>query len=163
MSQYRTLARFNRWANEKIYDCAANLSETDYRRDRGAFFGSVHNTLNHLLVVDRIWRGRLEGEESGIRALDQILYEDFEPLREARSREDEALIAFADGVGPDDVSRPLAYRGIDGSTYEVPVGLILNTLFNHQTHHRGQVHCLLTQSGITIPALDILYFTKQFL
>lgn len=162
MSQYRTLARFNRWANERIYGCVAELPEPAYREDRGAFFGSVHNTLNHLLVLDRLWRGRLQSTDLGVRSLDQILYDDFEALRAERVLEDDRLIALADGYSGDDLAAPLVYESVDGSTYEVPVGLILNTLFNHQTHHRGQVHCLLTQSGITPPPLDILFFTKQF-
>ena len=162
MSQYRTLARFNRWANGHIYDCVAELPDPAYRDDRGAFFGSVHNTLNHILVLDKLWRGRLQATDLGVHSLDQILHDDFAALRAARVLEDDQLIALADGLSEDDLAAPLAYRSVDGSSYEVPVGLILNTLFNHQTHHRGQVHCLLTQSGITPPPLDILFFTKHF-
>jgi uncharacterized damage-inducible protein DinB len=162
MSQYRTLARFNRWANEHIYGCVAELPEAAYRDDRGAFFGSVHNTLNHILVLDKLWRGRLQDRDLGVRTLDQILCDDFEALRAERILEDDQLIALVDELSEDDLAAPLVYQSVDGNTYEVPVGLILNTLFNHQTHHRGQIHCLLTQSGLTIPPLDILFFTKHF-
>jgi uncharacterized damage-inducible protein DinB len=134
MSQYRTLARFNSWANERIYGCAAELPEPAYREDRGAFFGSVHNTLNHLLVLDRLWRGRLQGTDLGVRSLDQILHDDFEALRAERVLEDDRLIALVDGLSEDDLARALAYSSVDGSTYEVPP-----------------------------PPLDILFFTKQFL
>jgi uncharacterized damage-inducible protein DinB len=162
MSQYRTLARFNRWANEHIYGCVAELPEPAYREDRGAFFGSVHNTLNHILVLDKLWRGRLQDRDLGVHTLEQILYDDFEALRAERIQEDDELISLADGYTEDGLAAPLVYQSVDGNTYEVPVGLILNTLFNHQTHHRGQIHCLLTQSGLTIPPLDILFFTKHF-
>jgi uncharacterized damage-inducible protein DinB len=114
-------------------------------------------------VLDKLWRGRLQDRDLGVHTLEQILYDDFEALRAERILEDGRLIALVDGYSEDDLAAPLVYQSVDGSTYEIPVGLILNTLFNHQTHHRGQIHCLLTQSGLTIPPLDILYFTKHFL
>ena len=76
---------------------------------------------------------------------------------------DEQLIDLVDGFSPEALAAPLAYRSSDGTSHEMPLALVLNTLFNHQTHHRGQVHCLLTQSGITPPPLDIPHFTKRFL
>lgn len=154
----RMLARFNGWANGHIYDCCARLSDADYRVDRKAFFGSIHATLNHLLVVDRLWRARVEGGATGIKSLSEILHEDFETLRAARKAEDEGLIRAVDGLGAADVSKPLAYTFLDGTPAETPLDVVLITLFNHQTHHRGQVHVMLTQAGITPPPLDIINF-----
>lgn len=155
---FRMLARFNEWANGHIYDCCARLSDADYRMDRKAFFGSVHATLNHLLVVDKLWRARVEGGTTGIKSLNQVLYDDFALLRAAHRAEDAALIRAVDAIDTANVSKPLAYKFVDGTPAETPLDVVLITLFNHQTHHRGQIHVMLTQAGITPPPLDIINF-----
>lgn len=152
------LARFNAWANERIYDSSAKLPDAEYRRDRKAFFGSIHATLNHLLVVDKVWRARVEGSGTDVKSLDQMLHDDLPALRSARVAEDEALIRTVDGLGPTDGSRIVNYRFMNGTPGKTPVEIVLITLFNHQTHHRGQVHTMLTQAGITPPPLDIIAF-----
>ena len=154
----RMLARFNAWANGHIYDCCATLRDAEYRRDRKAFFGSIHATLNHLLVVDKLWRARVEGGTTGIKSLDEILHDDFKALRAARAEEDAALIRTVDAVDAAKISEPLKYKFVDGTPAETPLDVVLVTLFNHQTHHRGQVHVMLTQAGITPPPLDIITF-----
>ena len=152
------LARFNAWANERIYDCSAKLPDAEYRRDRKAFFGSIHATLNHLLVVDKVWRARVEGSVTDVKSLDQVLHDNLPALCSARVAEDEALIRMVDGLGPTDGSRIVNYRFMNGTPGATPVDIVLITLFNHQTHHRGQVHTMLTQAGITPPPLDIIAF-----
>jgi uncharacterized damage-inducible protein DinB len=161
MNHFPLLARFNAWVNGRLYDTVAQLSDADYRKDRGAFFGSIHNTLNHLLVVDRLWVGRIAGTDPGIRALDQILYDDFDALRVARRTEDERLIAFVDGLDEAALRRMVAYRLVDGTARETRCDLILLTLFNHQTHHRGQVHAMLTQAGVVPPPLDAIFYLAE--
>ena len=159
---FTLLAGFNAWANERIYDCVALLPDEVYRASRGAFFGSIHNTLNHLLVVDRLWTGRIAGVDRGIRGLDQILYENFDALRAARRLEDARLVDLADGLDPEEQERLVRYRRIIGDgEEEARVGHILTTLFNHQTHHRGQVHVLLTQADVVPPPLDVIYFLDE--
>ncbi len=88
MNNIALMARFNAWANDRLYGCVAGISEAACREDRRAYFGSIHNTLNHLLVVDRLWTCRLKETDHGIESLDQILYGDFESLRAARKTED---------------------------------------------------------------------------
>lgn len=162
MHHFPLMARFNAWANERLYDCVARLPEAEYRREVGIFFGSVHNTLNHILVGDRIWIRRIEEVEHGIESLDQILYDDFEALRAARVEEDARLIKLVDGLAPEELSRPMRYHRMIGSgTEETRIGHILATLFNHQTHHRGQVHAVLTQAGITPPPLDVIFYLEE--
>lgn len=161
-SHFRLLARFNAWANARLCEAVAGLADEHYRADRGAFFGSVHRTLNHLLVVDRLWTGRIAGVDRGIRALDQILYETFDELRVARGDEDERLVALVDDLGDAELDRPVRYRRIIGEgDEEARCGDILLTLFNHQTHHRGQVHALLTQAGIIPPPLDVIFYLEE--
>ncbi len=162
LAHFPLMARFNAWVNGRLYDCVDRLSGEDYRADRGAFFGSVHATLNHLLLVDRLWTKRIQGVEHGFSSLDQILYDDFGSLRAAREEEDRRLISLVDGLDPESLDKPVRYRRmIGGGEEEARTGHILLTLFNHQTHHRGQVHCLLTQAGIVPPALDVVFFLDE--
>lgn len=158
LEMFRMLARFNAWANGHIYDCCAKLPDAAYRQDRKAFFGSIHHTLNHLLVVDRLWRARVEGTTTGIKGLDEVLHDDFKPLRAAREAEDAALIRMIDGLDPARLAKPLRYTFMNGTPAETSLDIVLITLFNHQTHHRGQVHTMLTQVGIAPPPLDIINF-----
>lgn len=158
---FRTLARYNAWANIRLYDACAGLSDADRRRDRKAFFGSIHGTLNHLLAGDRIWMGRILGREHGVTRLDEILHDDFDELRAARTAEDTGIVAYADGLKPDDMLTILEYRSFSAGPGRTPLPLILGHMFNHQTHHRGQVHTMLSQTGMTPPSLDLLYYLRE--
>ena len=162
MSHFALMARFNEWANARLYGAVARLSEEDYRADRRLFFGSVHRTLNHLMVVDRIWTRRIGGEPHGIASLDAQLHDGFEALRKARIEEDRRLIRQIDALDAAALKRPVRYRRIIGSgEAETRCDHILITLFNHQTHHRGQVHAALTQNGIEPPPLDVVFFLDE--
>lgn len=160
MTLFPMLARFNAWANERLYASCAELADAERKRERKAFFGSIHHTLNHLLVVDRLWLGRIEGMDSGIESLDQVLYDDFEALRQARRREDARIVAVVDGIPESRLQQKIAYRRMSAAKdrQEKSLEILLITLFNHQTHHRGQVHNMLSQAGIEPPALDIINF-----
>lgn len=162
MQDFPLLTRFNAWVNRRLYDSVALLPETDYRAERGVFFGSVHRTLNHLLVVDRLWTRRIAGVEHGIASLRQELCTDFADLRAARESEDARMIELVDGLDAAALDSWRSYRVVLGAGFErTRVRGILLTMFNHQTHHRGQVHALLTQSGIEPPALDVIFFLEE--
>jgi uncharacterized damage-inducible protein DinB len=158
---FQTLARYNQWANRRLYTACAELADADYRAPRRAFFGSIHGTLNHLLVTDRIWMGRIEGLASGINALNQILFEDFGELRAAREAEDERIVAFADQLTADMLDKALVYKNTTGKPFETPMVWVLAHLFNHQTHHRGQAHGLLSQTEVAPPPLDLMMYLRQ--
>lgn len=160
-SHYRTLAHYNGWANGRLYAACAALPEAEYFKPRPAFFGSIHGTLNHLLVVDRLWLARLEGGRSGIKALDQQLYGDFAGLQVARVAEDAQIIAWVEAVEEPDFARAVRYRTMAGAPCRDAVGSILMHLFNHHTHHRGQAHDLLSQTAVAPPPLDLIYFTRE--
>lgn len=153
---YPTLARFNRWVNRRQYALLETLDDAERKRDRRAFFGSIHNTLNHLLVVDQLWLDRLQRRTNGIRGLDEVLHQDFAGLRAARERMDERLIAYVDGLDAATLARPVRYKFISGTEAETPLHLLLITLFNHQAHHRGQIHALMTQAGLRPADADII-------
>ena len=162
MNNIALMARFNAWVNDRVYGCVASLSDADYRQDRKAYFGSIHNTLNHLLVVDSLWTHRIKGSDHGIKSLDQILHDDFESLRAARQAEDAALIKLVDSLSDDELQGPVTDRRMIGDgSYTTRRDHILITLFNHQTHHRGQIHAMLTQQDIELPPLDVIVFLAE--
>jgi|SRR5689334_855326 uncharacterized damage-inducible protein DinB len=159
---FRMFAGYNAWANERLYSAAAKLSDSEYRADHGAFFGSVHGTLNHLLVGDRVWMQRLTGEGEAPVRLDAILHEDLGALRAAREAEDARIVAFVEGLSEHDLGRRVRYRTISRpADIEQELGYALPHVFNHQTHHRGQVHCLLTQIVEEAPSLDLILYQRE--
>jgi uncharacterized damage-inducible protein DinB len=162
LAHFRMFAGYNTWANALVYDQTAKLSEADYRADRGAFFKSVHGTLNHLLVADRIWMHRFTGEGETTQQLDAILHESFDDLRAARREEDARIEAFIDGLDEDRLARTFSYRAISRpAQVEQTLSAALAHFFNHQTHHRGQVHSLLTVLTGEGPCLDLVAYQRQ--
>src|SRR5579872_5224778 len=95
-AHFASFARYNEWANRRLYDAAAALPDADYRADRGAFFKSLHGTLNHMLVADRIWMKRFTGEGEAPDKLNAILHEELADLRTAREAEDRRIVAYVD-------------------------------------------------------------------
>ena len=148
----RTMAAYNRWQNENLYTAADDLSDAERKAPRGAFFGSIHGTLNHLLWGDQTWMSRFAGTPTprakGIR--DSVtMYEAWPELGSARKTFDDTIIGWADGVEAAWLEGDLTwFSGAAGREVTKPKGLLVAHMFNHQTHHRGQVHCLLTQCGV---------------
>ena len=144
------MARYNRWQNENLYGVADRLSAEERRRERGAFFGSIEKTLSHLLWGDRAWMHRLAGTpkpQGGI-AESVSLYGDWEELKSARANFDQTIVAWAATVEPDWLAADQTYfSGAIGREVTKPRWVLVTHMFNHQTHHRGQVHCMLTQAG----------------
>jgi uncharacterized damage-inducible protein DinB len=153
---FRQLAQYNAWANWRIYEASAQLSDTERKAARPCFFGSIHRTLNHILVGDRVWLSRLTARESGITSLDQELYSDFGELRAARVTEDERLIGVVGSYDEAELAGFLSYRSMEGEDKRVPLVQVLGHVFNHQTHHRGQVHALLSATAAAPPSLDLI-------
>jgi uncharacterized damage-inducible protein DinB len=144
------MARYNRWQNQNLYAVADQLSGAERRRERGAFFGSIHKTLSHLLWGDQIWMSRFSDvprPQGGIPDLESF-YPDWDELKRERIAFDATIIAWADRLDP-------AWLGTDHTYYSgaakrdiaAPRWQLVTHMFNHQTHHRGQVHCMLTQAG----------------
>ena len=158
---FETLARYNRWANRRLYDATAQLSDAQFREDRGAFFRSMRGTLNHILVADRVWLERIEGAGTKPSALDEILYDDFAGLRAAREAEDERILRVLASTRAERFESVLSYRSMAGTAHELPLAQVLTHVFNHQTHHRGQAHGLLSQFGLETPSIDFVYFLLE--
>src|SRR5215813_7119932 len=155
---FHRFARYNAWANRRLYEACAALSPEDCRPRRPSFFSSIHATLNHILVGDRVWMGRFEGVPSGIERLDQILYDAFADLRAAREAEDARILGFVCGLGEDAIAATLRYRNMAGEPQETLLAWTLAHFFNHQTHHRGQVHGMLSGTPVAPPELDLSAF-----
>jgi uncharacterized damage-inducible protein DinB len=161
---FAMFALYNRWANERLYEAAAALSEADYRSDRGAFFGSLHGTLNHLVVADRIWMRRFTREGPVHTRLDDIACGDLPGLAAMRRDEDERIISYVETLTESDIAGTFTYSPL-AHRIEVtqPLASALAHFFNHQTHHRGQAHGLLTAIGGRnfAPSLDLVLFQRE--
>ncbi len=158
---FRTMAAYNRWANGRLYGACRTLGDAERKRDRRAFFGSIHNTLNHILVGDRAWLTRIEGLDVGRIALDAVLFEDFEELEAARRVEDDRLDRILAGIDDDRMEGALRYTDASGEAHQTEMRLVWTHLFNHQTHHRGQAHAMLSQAGLDPPPLDLIYYLRS--
>ncbi len=161
LALFQMFAGYNAWANHRLHAACAQLDEADYKAERGAFFGSIHGTLNHLMVTDRLWLARLRGEALPPHGLDAVIFDDLATLREARVHEDAALSAYVADLTDAQLADPFRWtRVADGAEVVQPLWAGLAHLFNHQTHHRGQVHGLLSQAGLDPPSLDLPLFQK---
>lgn len=160
--QLVTFAHYNAWANTRLFEAAASLGPERFAADRGVFFGSMRGTLNHLLATDRIWMKRLTGEGEAPDRLDAVLFEDFDGLRAAREREDERIVAYVGSLSEPRLAGTFRYRPItDPTEVEARLGPTLFHVFNHQTHHRGQAHAILTGFGLAAPGLDLVAFLRE--
>ncbi|TCT03258.1 DinB family protein [Aquabacter spiritensis] len=160
---YHDLAAYNEWANGRLYEAAGRLPDESYRRACGAFFGSVHGTLNHLLVADRIWMDRFQGLNVPMPPLDSILFEEPFALRCARAAEDTRIRAFVETLDAEALAAEIVYATSSGRAVRQSLASALDHFFNHQTHHRGQIHCLLTvlAGRAAAPSLDLIQFQRE--
>ena len=154
---FEKLAHYNKWANDKLYEAVSNLSQAEFEQDCDVHFKSVQGTLNHILVGDLAWLGRLESKPRTDLTLDAILHEDFQSLLTARQELDTHIIDFCESVSEEFLDSILSYQSITAGAYEVEVKMVMGHVFNHQTHHRGHVHACLTRLGKSAPDLDLIY------
>ena len=169
LENYRFLARYNRWFNERLYEACGRLSDEQRKADRGAFFGSIHGTLNHLVWGDRLWLRRFAAQgvafpslRDEVLALPEgamhgtVLYADWSELCAQRAKLDEAIEGWVRDMTPDFPMRILRYGNTRGVQREHPAWQALTHFFNHQTHHRGQATTLLAQAGIDPGLTDLI-------
>lgn len=160
-SHFRMLAAYNRWANGQIYHSAGELTDEAFGRDVGAFFKSMMGTLNHILVADRIWLKRFTAEGEAPRALDAIVHPNLGPLRLAREAEDERISAWIESLDDTALAGRFTYITVtDMRRVSQRLAPALTHFFNHQTHHRGQAHTILSLLGKEPPSLDMIYFQR---
>lgn len=155
-------AAYNRWANGRIYDAVSGLSAAEFEQNVGAFFKSAMGTLNHILVADRIWMARFTGGGTAPKSLDMILFRDFGKLQIARAAEDKLIIEWVGSLSEADLAGRFTYISVvDLRTVSQRLAPALAHVFNHQTHHRGQVHTILTALGRSSVEIDLSYFQRS--
>ncbi len=162
------MARYNAWMNDNLYAATAKLPPDELARPRGAFFGSLIGTLNHVVVGDTIWLQRFAGHPAAHRtldpvraltpptSLDQVLFTEFAPLRSHRRMLDATIVAWVAELTDDDLQHVLLYHNTKGAPFRRRLVALLMHFFNHQTHHRGQATTLLFQAGIDPGVTDLL-------
>ncbi len=170
---YEAQARYNAWFNVRLYEVSASLTDEERRRELGAFFGSVHRTLNHLILCDHIWLLRLQpdlaeavprdasGNALKPAGLDSVVYDDFDLLRRRRVELDATVQRWIASLAPADLDREMAYRTTQGVAVRHPLWWAVTHMFNHQTHHRGQVTTLLFQLGYNPGVTDLLAMLRE--
>ncbi len=153
------MARYNKWMNDKIYASAAQLSDEERKRDRGAFFKSIHATLNHILWADQIWLHRLAGapKPAANSIGDSVAqFAGFADMTRERRAFDQVILDWAAALDATTLAEDFSYySAASGRQIVKPRWLLVTHMFNHQTHHRGQVHCLLTQCGLNPGDTDL--------
>lgn len=161
LDTFKMFAAYNRYANAVVYAEAAKLDEDMFNQQTGAFFGSLCGTLNHILVGDRVWLNRFTGKGVLPKRLDENLFADLSDLTAARQAEDARIIDWVSDLSEEAVAGTFTYTPI---TVPQPVTQRLQPavfhLFNHQTHHRGQAHMILTTLGRPSLNLDLISFQR---
>jgi uncharacterized damage-inducible protein DinB len=164
----RLMADYNRWMNQRLHAAAATLDAAALAADRGAFFGSILGTLNHLATTDCLWLRRFQSAGNWSRlheaddwlprptTLRDTLAEDLPTLQGLRERLDDLIVAWSEELIFNDLDRVIGYRNMGGERFQRQVGPLLSHLFNHQTHHRGQVSTLLFQAGVDVGVTDLI-------
>jgi uncharacterized damage-inducible protein DinB len=154
----RLMADYHHWALSRLYECIDPLSDADYRRATGQYFKSVHGTLNHLLVVEHLWQARMADTAFTVSGLDAELETDRAGLRLRLLDFARGWRGFVDALSAEQVAGDLAYRSLKGDAYVMPYASLILHVFNHATHHRGQISTVLTQLGVETPVMDLPYF-----
>ena len=161
-SHFVMMADYNAWANGRLYGMARQLPDEQYRRDVGAYFKSLHGTLNHLMVADLIWVRRLTGVGDHPRNLNAIIFDDLPALLAARQQVDQRILTYVDSLSDAQLEETWDYRMLGGTLQRQRRRETLAHLFNHQTHHRGQAHAILTVLGVCEPdGLDLLLMQRE--
>ncbi len=159
------MARYNRWQNESIYTAADGLSDAARRMDRGSFFQSIHATLSHILWADELWMSRLSDWTAPTGASREVpLYDDWDDLKARRTAADERFLAWGSSLTQADIDGDLEwYSGTLGRGMMSPRAVCIMQVFNHQTHHRGQIHAMLTAAGAKPEDTDIPFMPDAYL
>lgn len=157
----QAMAGYNCWMNERIYDTCATIPDEKRKEDVGAFFKSIHGTLNHILLADRIWMGRFSGTPFDFTSLDRELYSNFEELRAEREKMDRDIVIWSKSLTESDMNRHLQYvSAVNSQTRNYPLWFAVTHFFNHQTHHRGQLTTLLSQQAIAPGITDLIWLPE---
>lgn len=161
-AHFDMMASYNAWANRRLYEACRALPDEEFRRDLGAAFRSLHGTLNHLVVADVIWLARFRDLPNPPWKLDHVPFDDPRELRARRDALDRDIIGYVGALTEARLAGEFEYLTvIDPRRVRQPLAPALAHFFNHQTHHRGQCHAMLTRLTGHAPALDLIYFQRE--
>ncbi|MEM8730085.1 MAG: DinB family protein [Pseudomonadota bacterium] len=159
----QTMVRYNAWENTQLETCLADLPPDELTRDRSAFFGSILATLNHIHWGDQMWMSRLAGwAKPDIGPYDALTeHTDLSAWVAVRRAMDHRLTGWADRLSASDLAGDLTwYSALAQTDQTQPKALCVAHMFNHQTHHRGQVHAMITQAGAKAPVSDLVFMPQ---
>ncbi|NES89317.1 MULTISPECIES: DinB family protein [Okeania] len=158
---FQRLSQYNQWMNEKIYQVCASIPDEIRREDKRAFFNSIHGTLNHILLADKLWLSRFENYNFEIESLRQELIYEFDLLWEERQKTDKEIQSYIDSLTDEKLSETLTFTSRSQKREcTFPVWFLLLHFFNHQTHHRGQLTTLISQCGKDFGVTDLLWLPE---
>lgn len=158
-----TAAKYNAWANDRIYNALSTLDDEERKKDRRAFFRSIHNTMNHILLADLIYRERLEKVPTTYTRLDEVLHDEFGELEAAHRENDRWYVGFCENLETSELDGDLSFKAVgldEDEHFSLPLRLCLTNLFQHQIHHRGQVHHMISHAGANPPPVDVVKFGR---
>lgn len=173
LDHIQRMARYNRFMNDKLLDAASQLPADALSANKGAYFGSILGTLNHVLVGDLLWLHRFKHHSATYTALDtlasfpvptaldQQLYNNLKDFKVARQQLDTLILSWANQITADDLQRTLQYRRVNGEMNNRLFAGLLMHFFNHQTHHRGQATTLFSQTGVDVGPTDLLLLIPE--
>lgn len=155
---FQKLSQYNCWMNERLFNVCNSIPDAVRKEDRGAFFRSIHGTLNHILLADKLWLGRFKHQAFEITSLDQELLAEFADLRQERQRTDQEIMEWVASLNEEQLAAPLKFTSaVQRRECIFPLWHAATHFFNHQTHHRGQVTTLLNQCGYDVGVTDLLW------
>jgi len=161
----QTMARYNKWQNQSLYGACDQLEDIARKRDRGAFFGSIHGTLCHLLWGDRLWMSRFSDSpppQAASIGASKDMISDWQDLRSHRLETDELILNWAGALSDQDIDGDLTwFSGAAGREVSKPFRFLIAHFFNHQTHHRGQAHAMITAAGGKPDDTDLFFLPQQ--
>jgi len=172
LKNLQLMSRYNQLMNQKLIDAASNLSAEEIRCDRGAFFGSILGSLNHIYVADIIWLRRFATHPKKYKIeqlpellsytnLNQTVANDLQSMSNLRQSLDMQIINWCQGIKAEDLESNLHYQDTKGNAYRKNCGQLIYHFFNHQTHHRGQISTLISQQGLDIGVTDLLQIIPE--
>ena len=159
----KTAAKYNKWANNRIYNCLKQLSDEERKKDRKAFFKSIHNTLNHILLADLLYRQRIEKKPITFTALDEIIHTEFLELENHHRTNDEWYENYCTKLTMSNLQEEFPFEAVglnEREFFSLSLGTCLTNLFQHQIHHRGQIHHMISHAGKEPPPVDVVKFAR---
>jgi len=168
LKQFKLLSKYNQLMNQRLYEAVAKLPDAKIKEDKGAFFKSLHGTLNHILVGDIVWIKRFSCNPASLSSLayfiniekpaslNTVLFDNFTDLTKEREKIDQLIIDWIQSLTEKDLDSTISYKNMNGVYFEKDFASLINHLFLHQVHHRGQATTLLSQFDIDFGDTDLI-------